>query len=98
MRFGEMAAPLVIGSDSFLIVKVPEGAEANEVSVGQDHQTSASRPCGIGVQIAEGLHPVSNPVIDREGNIYTTFSGSPGQKTSASIYKVGAGTLPRRRL
>jgi len=88
VRFGELAAPLVIGSDSFLIVKVPEGADASEVSVGQDHQTSASRPCGIGVQIAEGLHPVANPVIDRQGNIYTTFSGSPGQKTSASIYKV----------
>src|ERR1700674_3580610 len=77
VRFGEVAAPLVIGSDSFLIVKVPEGVAAGEVSVGQDHQTSASRPCGIGVQIAEGLHPVANPAIDRQGNIYTTFSGSP---------------------
>src|SRR5689334_18389986 len=88
VRFGDVAAPLVIGSDSFLIVRVPEGAVAGEVSVGQDHQTSASRPCGIGIQIGEGLHPVANPVIDRQGSIYTTFSGSPGQKTSASIYKV----------
>ena len=88
VRFGDVSAPLVIGSDSFLIVRVPEGAVAGEVSVGQDHQTSASRPCGIGIQIGEGLHPVANPVIDRQGNIYTTFSGSPGQKTSASIYKV----------
>jgi sugar lactone lactonase YvrE len=87
VRFGGVAAPLVIGSDSFLIVKVPEGAAPGEVSVGPD-QTSASRPCGIGVQIAEGLHPVANPVIDRQGNIYTTLSGSPGQKTPASIYKL----------
>jgi sugar lactone lactonase YvrE len=88
VRFGELSAQLVIGSDSFLIVKVPEGAAANEVSVGHDHRTSASRPCGIGVQIAEGLHPVANPAIDRQGNIFTTFSGSPGQKTPASIYKL----------
>ena len=88
VRFGDLAAPLVIGSDSFLIVKVPEGAAAGEVSVGHDHQTGASRPCGIGIQIAEGLHPVANPAIDRRGNIYTTFSGSPGQKTPVSIYKL----------
>jgi hypothetical protein len=95
VRFGELAAPLVIGSDSFLIVKVPEGAEASEVSVGQDHHTSASRPCGIGVQIAEGLHPVANPVIDRQGNIYTTFSGSPGKNRPRFIG--WSGTLPQRR-
>ena len=28
VRFGEVAAPIVIGSDSFVIVRVPEGAAA----------------------------------------------------------------------
>jgi sugar lactone lactonase YvrE len=88
VRFGELSAPLIIGSDSYLIVRVPEGVAEGEVIVGQDHQTSAPRACGVGIQIGEGLHPVANPVIDRRGNVYTTFSGSPGQKTSASIYKV----------
>ena len=40
------------------------------------------------MQIAEGLHPVSNPAVDPLGNIYTTFSGSRGQKVPVSIYKV----------
>jgi len=91
VRFGESAAPVVIGSDSLLIVRVPEGTTASELIVGTDHQTSTPYTCGIGVQIAEGLHPVANPVIDQRGNIYTTFSGSPGQKTPVSIYKVEAG-------
>src|SRR6202023_2872694 len=30
----------------------------------------------------------SNPVVDRHGNIYTTMSGSPGQRTPVSIYKI----------
>ncbi len=31
---------------------------------------------------------MSNPAIDSYGNIFTTYSGSPGQKTPVSIYKI----------
>src|ERR1700675_2708338 len=61
VRFGESVAPVVIGSDSLLIVRVPEGATAGELIIGSDHQASSPYSCGIGVQIAEGLHPVANP-------------------------------------
>jgi len=88
VRFGDVDAPIVIGSDSFVIVRVPDGASAGDLTVGQNHQSSVHWSCGIGVQIADSLHPVSNPVVDRLGNIYTTFSGSPGQKTPGSIYKI----------
>jgi sugar lactone lactonase YvrE len=87
VRFGEVSAPIVIGSDSFVIVRVPEGAPATEMTVGNDH-SSVPWTCGIGIQIADSLHPVSNPVVDQYGNIYTTFSGSPGQKTPVSVYKI----------
>jgi sugar lactone lactonase YvrE len=40
------------------------------------------------MQIADGVHPVSNPVVDRQGNIYTTLSGSAGQKTPVSVFKL----------
>ena len=42
----------------------------------------------LGVQIADSLHPVANPAVDAEGNIYSTFSGSRGQKSPVSIYKI----------
>ena len=38
--------------------------------------------------MADDLHPVTNPAIDREGNIYVTFSGSRGQKVPVSIFKI----------
>lgn len=91
VRFGGTSGSVVIGSDSLLIVRVPEGTSANELIVGSEQHASAPYTCGIGVQIADGLHPVSNPVVDQRGNIYTTFSGSPGQKAPVSIYKVEAG-------
>ncbi len=35
VTIGDVAAPVVIGSDSLLIVKVPEGASAGELVVGE---------------------------------------------------------------
>jgi len=87
VRFGDMPASIVIGSDSFIIARVPDGASAGELYVGADLHASAWT-CEIGIPVADSLHPVANPVIDKQGNIYTTFSGSPGQKTPVSIYKI----------
>jgi sugar lactone lactonase YvrE len=94
VRFGEVAGPIVIGSDSFIIVRVPDGAPAGEMTIGHNHAT-VPWTCGIGVQIADTLHPVANPVVDRYGNIYTTFSGSPGQKTAVAIYKIDTEYRPK---
>ena len=88
-RFGELAAPVVIGSDSLVIVRVPEGVSRGQLVLGKDEDIAWA--CDIGIQIAEGMHPVSNPAIDKLGNIYTTFSGSAGQKTPVAIYKIDSG-------
>ena len=88
VRFGDVQAPIVIGSDSLLIVRVPENAQASEMIVGGDGASSVPWICGIGIQVADSVHPVANPAIDGHGNIYTTFSGSAGQKTPVSIYKI----------
>jgi sugar lactone lactonase YvrE len=34
------------------------------------------------------LHPVTNPALDAEGNIFVTFSGSRGDKVPVSIFKI----------
>lgn len=88
VMIGEMAAPVVIGSDSLVIARVPEGASVGEVTVSNGSAPSAIWNCEIGVQIADSLHPVSNPAVDGFGAIYTTFSGSRGQKTPVAVYKI----------
>jgi len=85
---GEVGAPVIIGSDSFVIARVPEGATAGEVVVKSGQQASDSWACDIGILVAENLHPVANPAIDSFGNIYTTFSGSRGQKVPVAVYKI----------
>jgi sugar lactone lactonase YvrE len=88
VTIGDIGAPVIIGSDSFVIARVPEGATAGELVIESGDQSSASWACDIGVQIADGLHPVANPAIDGFGNIFTTFSGSRGQKVPVAVYKI----------
>jgi hypothetical protein len=88
VTIGEIGAPVIIGSDSFVIARVPEGATAGELVVESGQQASDSWACDIGVLVAENLHPVASPAIDSFGNIYTTFSGSRGQKVPVAVYKV----------
>jgi hypothetical protein len=88
VTIGEVGAPVIIGSDSLVIARVPEGATAGDLIIASGDQTSESWACDIGVLVAESLHPVANPAIDKFGNIYTTFSGSRGQKVPVAVYRI----------
>src|SRR5882724_4516081 len=85
---GDDGAPVIIGSDSFVIARVPEGATAGELVIESGTQTSESWACDIGVLLADSLHPVTNPAVDSFGNNYSTFSGSRGQKVPVAVYKI----------
>jgi len=88
VTIGEIGAPVIIRSDSFVIARVPEGATDGELVIESGDRASESWACDIGVLVAENLHPVSNPAIDSFGNIYTTFSGSRGQKVPVAVFKI----------
>jgi hypothetical protein len=88
VTIGEVTAPVIIGSDSFMIVRVPDGVSEGELVVQNGEQASQAWACDIGIQIAESLHPVANPAVDTFGNVYTTFSGSRGQKVPVAVYKI----------
>ncbi|MBI4874821.1 MAG: gluconolaconase [Acidobacteria bacterium] len=85
---GDMPAPVVIGSDSYVVARVPEGALGGELVIENGEKSSPVWPCGIGVPVADSLHPVANPAVDAQGNVYTTFSGSRGQKTDVSVFRI----------
>ena len=88
VMIGDVGAPIIIGSDSFVIARVPEGATAGELVIESGKQASEAWACDIGVPIADNLHPVGNPAIDAVGNIYSTFSGSRGQKVPVAVFKI----------
>ena len=88
VHFGEVEGTVLISSDDFVIARVPDGAVSGPVIVGTNGHVSNSHALKVAVPIADNLHPVTNPALDREGNIYVTFSGSRGQKVPVAIFKI----------
>src|SRR5689334_9741939 len=88
VRFGEIEGSILVSSDEFLIARVPAGASSGPIVVSTNGHASNPHQLYVAVPIAENLHPVTNPALDPEGNIYATFSGSRGQKVPVSIYRI----------
>ena len=88
VRFGDAEANLLISAENHLVARVPEGAAGGTVRVTTSHAESQPFAFHLGVQIADNLHPVANPAVDMEGNIYVTYSGQRGQRVPVSLYKI----------
>ena len=88
VQFGEVEGSVLISSDDFVIARVPEGAVSGPIVVGTNGHVSNAHTIEVAEPIADNLHPVTNPAIDRQGNIYVTFSGPRGQKVPVAIFKI----------
>ena len=88
VRFGDQPGSLLLTSTSRLIARVPEDVISRNLTVETVTGMSAHATVAIGQTIAEDLHPVANPAIDSQGNIFTTFSGTRGQKVTTSVFKI----------
>jgi len=88
VTIGGCAAPLTVSSSRYIVARVPPEAVYGEVLVRNGAAQSEAAEVVVATLVADNLHPVANPAIDSEGNVYTTFSGSRGQKTPVSVYKI----------
>lgn len=78
----------VVCSTHYGVVVVPPNASQGEVKIVRGSVESKPVRLRVASLLAGNLHPVSNPVVDAEGNIYATFSGSRGQKVPTSVFKI----------
>jgi sugar lactone lactonase YvrE len=91
VRFGDYTGQVTLASSDQIMVKVPEpSAETgtSDLVIQSNGRKSAPFPYEVGRKLASNLHPVANPAIDNEGNVYVTYSGRRGQQTPVSIYKI----------
>ena len=91
VRVGGQPARLVHASSTQLSAIVPAGLAAGRAAVrlaGMPDDDSGF--VEIAAPFANGLHQVDNPVFDRDGNLYVTFSGTRGQQVPVSIFRVRA--------
>lgn len=91
VAIGGVLASLVVGSNRYVVARVPDGARRGELIVSNGEEDSEPAAIALGALVADGLHPVASPVVDVLGNCYSTFSGSRGQKTPVAVYKVDPG-------
>jgi hypothetical protein len=101
VHIGDVAAPLTLCRAERVAVQVPQGCVSGEVRLNRgskfsadphaDHSESHSNglPLQVAVPLAENLHPITNPAIDPDGNIYVTFSGPRGEAVPVSIFRIG---------
>jgi sugar lactone lactonase YvrE len=88
VSFGDVDGAVVISSDQFIVARVPDGAASGKVVVGASGSRSNPGELSIATPIAEDLHPVANPAVDEQGNIYVTFSGQRGKKVPVAIHRI----------
>jgi sugar lactone lactonase YvrE len=88
VRFGDVDGAVVVSTNKFVIARVPDGAQSGPLTVTTTGDPSNAQEFRVGHTIAENLHPVTNPALDPEGNLYVTFSGSRGQKVPTAIFRI----------
>jgi sugar lactone lactonase YvrE len=85
VHIGDARARVVYASSTRIAALVPSGLEGGLAAVNIDGQTAY---INVAATFATGLHQVDNPVFDREGNLYVTYSGTRGQQVPVSIFRV----------
>ncbi len=85
---GDVAAPVVLSRPDRATIQIPEGAISGDLVFHRSDVSSNALNLRVAVPMAENLHPVANPAVDAEGNVYATVSGSRGQAVPVSIFQI----------
>lgn len=88
LYFGITATRPALASSSVVLGVVPRDADGTGLQIQQNGNRSNVVPFTTAQLLAENLHPVANPAVDRNGAIYTTISGSKGQQVPVSVYRI----------
>ena len=85
---GDLSATVLLARPERMLLRVPDEAESGALRILQNGTQSNSVAVDVASVLATGIHQVSNPAIDAEGNIYATFSGPRGQETPVSVFRI----------
>jgi sugar lactone lactonase YvrE len=88
VRVGDAPARVVYASATRIAALVPAGLEGGPTPIVIDGASGAPPLIDVAAACATGLHQVDNPVFDRHGNLYVTYSGTRGQQVPVSIFRV----------
>jgi sugar lactone lactonase YvrE len=87
VRVGDVEARILCASDARIDVAVPAGVDGR-VPVRVDGVPGSAAYLDVGTLLATGVHQVDNPVFDRRGTLYATFSGTRSHQSAVTIYRI----------
>ncbi|HXC97086.1 MAG TPA: hypothetical protein VNU92_15405 [Edaphobacter sp.] len=85
---GDIPAPITLSRPTRATVRIPEGSISGNLILHRNSTESNPLNVRVAVPMAENLHPVANPAVDADGNVYSTVSGARGQAVPVSIYQI----------
>ena len=85
---GDEPARTVFASATKIVINLPPDIEGGRTPLRLENVPGETVYVSIGTVWATGLHQVDNPVFDREGNLFVTYSGSRGQEAPISVFRV----------
>ena len=85
---GDEPARTLFASSSKIVIDLPDDVEGGRTPVRIASVPGETIYLSVGAVWATGLHQVDNPVFDRAGNLFVTYSGSRGQESPVSVFRV----------
>jgi sugar lactone lactonase YvrE len=85
---GDTPVYLALSRPGRAVIRIPDGAISGDVVLSRGGGLSNGLELRVAVPMAENLHPVANPAVDADGNVYATFSGGRGQSVPVSIFSI----------
>jgi len=85
---GDIPAPVILSRPTRATIRIPEGTISGDLVLHRNAAGSNPLNLRVAVPMAENLHPVANPAVDTDGNVYATVSGARGQSVPVSIFQI----------
>ena len=88
ITLGDIVPRISFASQSAIVVQVPAGLCGGRTAVRIDGLSGETAFVEIGYPVATGLHQVDSPVIDETGRLYVTYSGTRGERSPVSVFRI----------
>ena len=88
VRIGPLPTRVVAASPTSVSVIVPAGLDGGRTAVRIGGASGAGAFVDVGRAVANGVHQVDNPVIDGDGTLFVTYSGSRGERSPVSVFRI----------
>src|SRR6185437_4545149 len=85
---GDLAASVLMSRSRRMVLRVPQEAASGKLRILHNGAQSNAVNVEVASMLATGIHAVANPAVDSSGNVYVTLSGTRGQETPVSVFRV----------